>query len=86
MEADTYTPVLRAHDRYGRRVDEVDFHPAWHALMNEAVSAACTQHRGQVPILRTRDQSCRVSDVVPVGSRARMPDLHDVRRGASPER
>ncbi len=39
VEADTYTPVLRAHDRYGRRVDEVDFHPAWHSLMNEAVSA-----------------------------------------------
>ena len=39
VEADTYTPVLRAHDRYGRLVDEVDFHPAWHALMNEAVSA-----------------------------------------------
>jgi len=39
VDADTYEPVLRAHDRYGHRVDEVDFHPAWHALMNEAVSA-----------------------------------------------
>ena len=26
-------PRLRTHDRYGHRVDEVDFHPAWHALM-----------------------------------------------------
>ncbi len=39
VEADTYHPVLRTHDRYGHRVDEVDFHPAWHYLMNEAVSA-----------------------------------------------
>jgi putative acyl-CoA dehydrogenase len=26
-------PVLRTHDRYGNRIDEVEFHPAWHALM-----------------------------------------------------
>jgi len=31
-------PVLRTHDRYGRRVDEVEFHPAWHELMTVAVS------------------------------------------------
>lgn len=38
-EADTYKPVLKTHDRYGRRIDEVEYHPAWHALMSEAVSA-----------------------------------------------
>jgi putative acyl-CoA dehydrogenase len=26
-------PKLRTHDRYGERVDEVEFHPAWHELM-----------------------------------------------------
>ena len=31
-------PVLRTHDRYGRRIDEVEFHPAWHRLMDAAVS------------------------------------------------
>ncbi|MEV4253891.1 acyl-CoA dehydrogenase family protein [Spirillospora sp. NPDC049652] len=31
-------PVLRTHDRYGHRVDEVEFHPAWHELMNVAVT------------------------------------------------
>ncbi|NUP47974.1 MAG: DNA alkylation response protein [Catenulispora sp.] len=30
-------PVLITHDRYGRRVDEVEFHPAWHELMTVAV-------------------------------------------------
>jgi putative acyl-CoA dehydrogenase len=26
-------PKLRTHDRYGERVDEVEFHPAWHDMM-----------------------------------------------------
>ena len=26
-------PELRTHDRFGNRVDQVDFHPAWHELM-----------------------------------------------------
>src|SRR3954454_5690231 len=29
-------PKLRTHDRYGHRVDEVEFHPAWHELMRTA--------------------------------------------------
>ncbi|HYG95608.1 MAG TPA: acyl-CoA dehydrogenase family protein [Solirubrobacterales bacterium] len=30
-------PKLRTHDRYGNRVDTVDFHPSWHELMGLAV-------------------------------------------------
>jgi putative acyl-CoA dehydrogenase len=37
-QADTNPPVLRSHDRYGRRVDEVEFHPAWHQLLGTAVA------------------------------------------------
>ncbi|WP_116214930.1 acyl-CoA dehydrogenase family protein [Streptomyces olivoreticuli] len=37
--AEAYPPVLRTHDRYGHRVDEVEFHPAWHQLMAEAVAS-----------------------------------------------
>ncbi|MFG3341054.1 acyl-CoA dehydrogenase family protein [Glycomyces sp. NPDC048151] len=36
-EAHRYPPVLRTHDRYGNRVDEVDFHPSWHRFMRLAV-------------------------------------------------
>jgi putative acyl-CoA dehydrogenase len=36
--ADANPPVLRTHDRYGRRVDEVEFHPAWHRLLGTAVA------------------------------------------------
>ncbi|MGH3123548.1 MAG: acyl-CoA dehydrogenase family protein, partial [Streptosporangiaceae bacterium] len=35
--ANVYTPVLRTHDARGHRIDEVDFHPAWHELMATAV-------------------------------------------------
>ncbi|MGY1638272.1 acyl-CoA dehydrogenase family protein [Geodermatophilus sp. SYSU D00742] len=35
--ADENPPRLRTHDRYGHRVDEVEFHPAWHELMRTAV-------------------------------------------------
>ncbi|MEV7404413.1 acyl-CoA dehydrogenase family protein [Streptomyces sp. NPDC091267] len=30
-------PVLRTHDRYGNRVDEIDFHPAYHEVIGAAV-------------------------------------------------
>ncbi len=36
-EANRYPPELRSYDRYGHRIDEVTFHPAWHALMRRAV-------------------------------------------------
>src|SRR5437868_4328491 len=37
VQANAYPPVLRTHDRYGHRIDEVDYHPAWHELMRLAV-------------------------------------------------
>jgi len=36
-QANKHTPELRAFDRYGHRVDEVEYHPAWHMLMRTAV-------------------------------------------------
>jgi putative acyl-CoA dehydrogenase len=35
--ANEHPPKLRTHDRFGHRVDEVEFHPAWHELMTVAV-------------------------------------------------
>lgn len=35
--ADRNRPVLRTHDRYGHRIDEVEFDPAYHELMTVAV-------------------------------------------------
>jgi putative acyl-CoA dehydrogenase len=32
-QANTYLPELKTHDKYGNRIDWVDFHPSWHKLM-----------------------------------------------------
>lgn len=37
FEANENRPKLRSFDRYGRRIDRVDFHPAYHELMAAAV-------------------------------------------------
>ena len=36
-EANRHTPELRTHDRFGHRIDEIAFHPAWHELMSLAI-------------------------------------------------
>ncbi|HEV3319453.1 MAG TPA: acyl-CoA dehydrogenase family protein [Solirubrobacteraceae bacterium] len=36
-QANENKPVLHTHDRYGHRIDEVEFHPAWHQLMRMGV-------------------------------------------------
>ncbi len=35
--ANTVLPVLRTHDRWGRRIDEVEFHPAYHRIIGDAL-------------------------------------------------
>jgi len=37
FQANENPPVLKTHDRFGNRLDEVEFHPAWHSLLNLAV-------------------------------------------------
>ncbi|MEV7785474.1 acyl-CoA dehydrogenase family protein [Streptomyces sp. NPDC088106] len=41
-QANENPPRLRTHDRYGHRIDEVDFHPSWHRLLGKGVSAGLT--------------------------------------------
>ncbi len=36
--ANANSPVLQTHDRVGNRIDEVEFHPAWHHFMDLSVS------------------------------------------------
>ena len=35
--ANTFSPQLKSHDRFGHRIDEVEFHPSYHALMAQAM-------------------------------------------------
>ncbi|WP_137920701.1 isovaleryl-CoA dehydrogenase [Hydrogenophaga sp. 2FB] len=37
--ANVHTPVLKTHNRFGERIDQVEFHPGYHALMAQAVGA-----------------------------------------------
>lgn len=37
--ANTHPPVLHTHDIYGHRVDEVEYHPAYHRILGDAVAA-----------------------------------------------
>jgi putative acyl-CoA dehydrogenase len=40
FEANANPPRLRTHDRFGNRVDQVEFHPSWHRLMESSVAHA----------------------------------------------
>ncbi|MBV8531280.1 MAG: DNA alkylation response protein, partial [Candidatus Eremiobacteraeota bacterium] len=39
FDANEHPPELRTHDRFGNRIDDVRFHPAWHRLMEHAARA-----------------------------------------------
>lgn len=36
-DANRNLPELKTHDRFGNRIDEIEFHPAWHELMSLAI-------------------------------------------------
>ena len=56
--ANRYPPVLQTHDRYGHRIDRVEFHPAWHDLMTAGVGAglqaASNRAASRPPVLQSR--------------------------------
>jgi putative acyl-CoA dehydrogenase len=35
--ANRHPPELRSHDQWGHRIDQIEFHPAWHELMSLAM-------------------------------------------------
>ena len=84
--ANSNPPELDTHDRYGRRVDLVRFHPAYHELMKLG-------DRGGPAFLAVdraaRGRACRARRALlhaePGRGRARLPDHHDLRRRALPE-
>jgi putative acyl-CoA dehydrogenase len=39
MQANRNPPLLKAFDRYGARIDEVEYHPAYHRLMERGIAA-----------------------------------------------
>ncbi|MFG2978946.1 acyl-CoA dehydrogenase family protein [Streptomyces sp. NPDC048331] len=47
VQSNENPPTLRTHDRYGNRIDEVDFHPSWHRLLGHAVTSGLTDAWGR---------------------------------------
>ena len=41
-QANANPPQLRAFDRYGHRIDRVEYHPAYHELMRTAIAHGLT--------------------------------------------
>ena len=80
--ADRNQPILRTHDRYGHRIDEVEYDPAYHELMTVAVghglhAAPWADDRAGRP-RRPRRQDLGVD----ARARPHLPDLDDLRRGS----
>ena len=42
FDANRDRPRLRTHDRFGQRIDRVEFHPDYHALMRHAIEGGVT--------------------------------------------
>jgi putative acyl-CoA dehydrogenase len=61
-QANENPPSLRTHDRYGRRVDVVDYHPAYHELM--AISIANGLHAAPWAEERTGAHVARAAKVI----------------------
>ena len=62
--ANIHTPALLTHDRFGRRVDQVEFHPSYHALMDLATSA-CPQTQPWLPSTLKNSASAAVASSGP---------------------
>ena len=78
--ADRNRPILHTHDKYGHRVDEVEYDPAYHELMRTAIAhgihaAPWADDRPGAHVVRAAKMSvwnCR--------ARPHVPDLDDLRR------
>ena len=83
--ANEHHPELTPYDRYGNRIDEVEFHPSWHWLMERAVghglAAAPWERQADGDAARARAPRGRLPGLVADRARPRLPDLDDVRRG-----
>jgi putative acyl-CoA dehydrogenase len=42
VAANAHRPMLRTHDRFGHRIDDVEYHPAYHRLMELAIEHGVT--------------------------------------------
>ena len=83
--ANAHPPVLRTHDRYGHRIDEVEYHPAYHELMRTAVERGLHTRPWCDPRPGAHVARAAGFYVWSAGRvRPRLPDLDDVLGAARP--
>ena len=79
VEANENRPQLRTHDRFGNRIDEVEFHPAWHELMRIGVSHGLHAVAvARAAAGRPRRPRAAFMQLVAGRVRRRLPDLDDL--------
>lgn len=49
FQANKYKPEFSTHNRFGQRIDQVDYHPAYHQLMKTAIESGYHQLPWQQP-------------------------------------
>ncbi len=47
--ANRHSPELHTHDRFGHRIDEVEFHPSWHRFMDASITNGLHSHPFERP-------------------------------------
>ena len=67
--ANVYTPGAARHDRFGHRVDKVEFHPSYHALMALAAESGLHGTPWQGRAVRPHQARRRLSRCSPRWSR-----------------
>ncbi len=79
--ANTETPVLKTHDRQGNRIDIVEFHPAYHALMRRSMASglhsSVWENGADETGRRHQVRAARFYLTVAARIRASVPDHHD---------
>ena len=74
-------PVLKTHDTKGNRIDLVEYHPAYHALMRKSVSAglhvSIWEDNAEEAGRAKRNSGSQILYDLPGGGRASLSDHHD---------
>ena len=79
--ANEHGPQLRSHDRFGNRIDWVEFHPAWHELMGAGVRPRRAQPGVDGAAIRGPFRPRRAElSVEPGRERRRLSDRHGLCR------
>ena len=84
-QAEANPPQLHTHDRYGHRIDVVEYHPAYHQLMAAALAhglhaAAWSDDRPGAHVAR----AAKVLTWYQVDGRPHLPGVDDLLGGAGP--